>query len=155
MKNGVISYLTPKSGGMLRSTNMHGAYWTARGQINYVKTFGKHSVAAIGGFEFRETKSNGRKALILGYDEQLQNSATHTVDFGALSKYENSPYYMNGRYLAKQFVFQPYFEDGMGIVVEQFHRYASGYANLTYTYDEKKYLIFSHAYNWTRGCRIK
>ena len=141
-ENGVISYLTPKSGGMLRSTNMHGAYWTARGQINYVKTFGKHSVAAIGGFEFRETKSNGRKALILGYDEQLQNSATHTVDFGALSKYENSPYYMNGRYLAKQFVFQPYFEDGMGIVVEQFHRYASGYANLTYTYDEK-YNVFA------------
>ena len=30
----------------------------------------------------------------------------------------------------------------MGLVLEELHRYASGYANLTYTYDEK-YNVFA------------
>ncbi len=139
--SGSFTYLTPRNGGMLRTTVTNGAYYTGRGQANYANTFGKHSVAAIAGLEFRQTKSNGRKSLVLGYDEQLQNSATHTVDFGTLSQMDYSPWYMQGQYLAGQFVFRPYFEDGMGIVVEQLHRYASGYANLTYTYDEK-YNVF-------------
>ncbi len=146
MENGKISYLTPRSGGMLRTTNTDGAYWTARGQIDYVKTFGKHSIAALAGLEFRETKYNGTKSLVLGYDEQLQNSSTHTVDFGSLSLMNYSPYYMasSGGYPASQFVFDPYFRDGMGIVVEKFHRFASGYANLTYTYNEKYNLFGSY-----------
>lgn len=139
--SGNVTYLTPRTGGMLRSTSINGAYYTARGQANYSNTFGKHSVAAIAGLEFRQTKSNGRKSLVLGYDEQLQNSATHTVDFAALSKMDYSPWYMQGQYLAGQYIFRPYFEDGMGIVVEQLHRYASGYANITYTYDNK-YNVF-------------
>lgn len=141
--NGVISYMTPRSGGMLRSTSSQGSYYTLRGQANYSNTFGKHTIAAIAGLEFRETKYNGRKALALGYDEQLQNSSTHTVNFGELSKYDYSPWYIQGLYPAKQFVFQPYLEDGMGIIVEEFHRYASGYANLTYTYDNKYNLFGS------------
>ncbi len=139
--NGNVTYLTPRTGGMLRTTTTNGSFYTARGQANYTNTFGKHAVAAIAGLEFRQTKTNGRKSLVLGYDEQLQNSATHTVDFATLSKMEYSPWYMQGQYRAQQFVFDPYFEDGMGIVVEQFHRYASGYANLTYTYDNK-YNVF-------------
>lgn len=139
--NGNISYLTPRTGGMLRTTTTNGSFYTARGQANYTNTFGKHSVAAIAGLEFRQTKTNGRKSLVLGYDEQLQNSATHTVDFATLSQMEYSPWYMQGQYLAKQFVFDPYFEDGMGIIVEQYHRYASGYANITYTYNDK-YNVF-------------
>ncbi len=139
--NGNVTYLTPRTGGMLRSTSINGAYYTTRGQVNYSNTFNKHSIAAIAGIEFRQTKSNGRKSLVLGYDEQLQNSATHTVDFAALSKMDYSPWYMQGNYLAGQYIFRPYFEDGMGIIVEQLHRYASGYANLTYTYDDK-YNVF-------------
>lgn len=138
--NGKITYLTPQDGGMLRTTNTDGTYWTARGQANYTNTFGKHAIAALAGLEFRETKYKGTKALALGYDEQLQNSSTHTIDFGALSLMEDSPYYMTssgGYYPASQFVFDPYFREGMGIVPEESHRYASGYANLTYTYDEK------------------
>lgn len=139
--DGTFTYLTPRTGGMLRSTNTNGAYYTTRGQVNYTNTFGKHSVAAIAGLEFRQTKTNGRKSLVLGYDEQLQNSATHTVNFADLSQMEYSPWYMQGQFRAEQFVFDPYFEDGMGIVVEQLHRYASGYANVTYTYDNK-YNVF-------------
>ena len=143
---GRVKYNTPENGGMLQTTNTKGKYYTLRGQLNYSNTFfKKHDVVAIAGLEFRETKLNGTKSLVLGYDEQLQNSSTHTVDFGTLGGREwryNSSYMMEGRgYSAYQFVYQPYFENGMGIVVEQRHRYASGYANLTYTYDER-YNIF-------------
>lgn len=140
---GKIEYLTPKSGGMLQQQNVRGSYWTTRGQLNYTKTFKKHSIAAIAGLEFRETLTNGTKSLILGYDEQLQNSSTHTIDFGKLSTMRNSPYYLavNGGFPAQQFAFDPYMRDGMGIVPEQKHRFASGYANLTYTFDEK-YNVF-------------
>jgi TonB-linked SusC/RagA family outer membrane protein len=145
LEDGKITYLTPRSGGMLRTTNTDGKYWTARGQVDYSNSFGKHAIAALAGLEFRQTKYNGSKALILGYDEQLQNSSTHTIDFGSLSLMRYSPYYMasSGGYPASQFVFDPYLRDGMGIVVEQFHRFASGYANLTYTYDEKYNLFGS------------
>jgi len=143
MENGKIIYLTPRTGGMLRTTNTDGKYWTARGQIDYSNSFGKHTVTALAGLEFRETKYNGTKSLVLGYDEQLQNSSTQTMDFGALSLLTSAPYYMLGTYPANQFVFNPYFRDGMGIVLEQFHRYGSGYANFTYTYDEKYNLFGS------------
>jgi len=145
VENGKISYLTPRSGGMLRTTNTDGKYWTARGQIDYSNTFGKHSVTALAGLEFRQTKYNGTKSLVLGYDDQLQNSSTHTVDFGSLSTMVNNPYYMSsaGGYPSGQLAFDLYFRDGMGVIVEQLHRYASGYANITYTYDTKYNLFGS------------
>lgn len=140
---GKVSHLTPEMGGMLRTTNTDGTYWTARGQVNYVNTFGKHSINALAGLEFRETLYNGSNSLALGYDEQLQNSSTHTVDFGVLSQMEYNSYYMPlaGGFPSQQFVFTPYMEGGMNPVMEERHRYASGYANLTYTYDEK-YNVF-------------
>lgn len=134
---GNMTYLVPETGGMLRSTNTNGRYWTGRAQANYDKTFGKHAFNAIAGIEFRDTKTNGTKTLLLGYDEQLQNSLTHTVNFSDLSTMTMSPYFMQGNFPAQAYVFDPYLRDGMGVVVEQHHRYASGYFNLTYTYDEK------------------
>lgn len=123
---------------MLRTTNTDGKYWTARGQVNYANTFGKHSINALAGLEFRETLYNGSNSLMLGYDEQLQNSSTQTVDFGVLSQMIYNSYYMPlaGGFPSQQFAFTPYMQDGMSPVMEERHRYASGYANLTYTYDE-------------------
>ncbi len=140
---GKVSHLTPEMGGMLRTTNTDGSYWTARGQVNYVNTFGKHSINALAGLEFRETLYNGSNSLALGYDEQLQNSSTHTVDFGELSQMKYNSYYMSlaGGYPSQQFAYNPYMEEAMSPVMEERHRYASGYANLTYTYDEK-YNVF-------------
>ena len=65
--DGTIKNYVPTSGGMLSTTNTDGRYWTARGQLNYSKTFGKHDITAIAGLEFRETKLTGSKALMLGY----------------------------------------------------------------------------------------
>lgn len=141
--NNGYKYLTPESGGFLQTTEITGNYWTARGQVNYSRTFGKHDIAAIAGLEFRETTTKGTKALALGYDEQLQSSSTHTVDFGVLSQMRTNPDYMAemGGYPCNQFAFGPYLENAMGLVPEVHHRYGSGYANATYTYDEK-YNVF-------------
>ena len=141
--DGTIKNYVPTTGGMLRTTNTNGRYWTARGQLNYSKTFGKHDIMAIAGLEFRETKQTGSKALLLGYDDQLQTSSTHTIDFATLSTMNYAPYFFgaSGGYPASQFVFNPYIKEGMGIVTELHHKYASGYFNLTYTYDEK-YNVF-------------
>ena len=137
--SGNVKNYIPTTGGMLRSTNKDGKYWTARGQINYSKTFGKHEINALAGLEFRETKTTGTRALLLGYDDQLQSSATHTIDFSTLSTMQNSPYYMieSGGFPVYLFVFSPYILDGMGVETEVHHKYASGYFNATYTYDER------------------
>ena len=142
-EDGTIRNYIPTTGGMLRTTNTDGRYWTARGQLNYSKTFGKHDIMAIAGLEFRETKQMGSKALMIGYDDQLQTSSTHTIDFATLSTMDYTDFFMReaSGFPANQFVFSPYIEDGMGIVPEQHHKYASGYFNLTYTYDEK-YNVF-------------
>lgn len=141
--DGTIKNYVPTSGGMLSTTNTDGRYWTARGQLNYSKTFGKHDITAIAGLEFRETKLTGSKALMLGYDDQLQTSSTYAIDLGTLSTMRYSPYFFgaSGGYPADQFVFRPYIRENMGVVQEQHHKYASGYFNLTYTYDEK-YNVF-------------
>lgn len=141
--SGAYIYKTPSSGGFLQTTETTNRHWTARGQLNYSATFGKHYISAIAGLEFRETKYDGTKALALGYDEQLQSSATHTVDFGTLSLMSTNPYYMEaiGGYPSLQFAFNPYLKDGMGLISEVRHRYGSGYANATYTYAER-YNVF-------------
>lgn len=142
-ESGNYSYLTPRSGGFLQTNESNGNYWTARGQLNYSRTFGKHDISAIAGLEFRETKIKGTKSLALGYDEQLQSSSTHTVDFGQLSQMDYNPYYMAqmGGFPSGQFAFRPYLSGGLGLIPEVHHRFGSGYANATYTYDEK-YNIF-------------
>lgn len=142
--DGSVIYHTPETGGLRSATNMDGRYWTARGQLNYSGTFGKHEIVALAGMEFRETLYSGTRSLMLGYDDQLQNAATQTVDFGALSQMETSPSYQANAgtgFQAKQLVYRPYFDGSMSPIVEQHHRYASGYANFTYTYDGK-YNVF-------------
>lgn len=139
-----VKYMTPEKGGILQTNNKNGNYWTARFQANYSKTFGKHDIMAIGGFEFRETLSKGTKSLVLGYDEQLQNSSTHTVDFGKLSQISYSPYFMSSAWFpCYQYAFTPYIRESLGINTEVKHRYASGYFNATYTFDERYNLFGS------------
>ena len=54
-----------------------------------------------------------------------------------------APYFFaaSGGYPASQFVFDPYIRDAMGVVTDTHHKYASGYFNATYTYDNK-YNVF-------------
>ena len=144
-ETGMITYHTPETGGYRNVTNMDGRYWTARGQLNYSETFGKHEIVALAGLEFRETLYAGTRSLMLGYDDQLQNAATQMVNFGELGKMTNSPSYLptssGGGYPALQMVFNPYIDGSLSPIMEQHHRYASAYANFTYTYD-RRYNVF-------------
>ena len=136
-KNGKVQYLTPENGGILKTENVDGNYWTLRGQLNYTrKFFDKHEISAIAGTEFRQTKLWGEKQLLLGYDDQLQTSSNHTVDFNYLKGLGYSaPYWKIGTYSGSISSFQ--FEKDNGIVPEVMHRYASAYFNATYTFDER------------------
>ena len=138
---GQVSYPIMETGGLKQTRNTDGQYWTARAQANYVKTFGHHAVNAIAGLEFRETKYKGTNALMVGYDDQLQTANTATINFGTLRNLRQSTYFMDGNYPANQFAFSPYIENGMNPITEVKHRYASGYANVTYTYNDR-YNVF-------------
>ena len=140
--DGSLTSLIPETGGMKTTTNTIGNYWTARAQANYTRDFGKHSVNMLAGLEFRETKLSGTNGLMLGYDEQLQNDATATIDFFTLSQMTYAPYVGGGYFPVQQCFYDVYMADAMAPVMEERHRYASGYANLTYTYDNK-YNVFA------------
>ena len=147
-QNGQYVYNTPKTGGLRRDTNTDGQYWTWRGQINYSNTFGKHAINALAGLEFRETKTWGSNTLMLGYDDQLQSSSTQSVNFGMLTTMSKSPFYQKGisqygAYPAGQFAWDPYIASGLMPITETLHRYGSGYANATYTYDDRYNLFGS------------
>ena len=147
-QNGQYVYNTPATGGLRRDTNGDGQYWTWRGQINYSNTFGKHAINALAGLEFRETKTWGSNTLMLGYDDQLQSSSTQSVNFGMLTTMSYSPFYQKGisqygAYPAGQFAYQPYIASGLMPITETLHRYGSGYANATYTYDDRYNLFGS------------
>jgi TonB-linked SusC/RagA family outer membrane protein len=142
-EDGVYTYMIPESGGMLKTTNTNGDYWTWRGQLNFDRTFGKHAINALAGLEFRDTKYKGENGLMLGYDDQLQNSSTSLVNFGDLSTLTNSPSFYNGQFRVYEYCYEPYFADSMSPIVETHHRYASGYLTATYTYDERYNAFFS------------
>lgn len=143
-QTGNVSFPVCGSGGFKKTRNTDGQYWTARAQANYVNTFGKHDINALAGIEFRETKNTGTNSILLGYDDQLQSANTITLNLGDLYNMYYSPYFMtsSGLFYANQFAFGPYIADGMNPIVETHHRYASGYANATYTYDSR-YNVFA------------
>ena len=140
--NYTYEYMIPEQGGKLTTEDTRGEYWTWRGQLNFNRTFGKHSVDFLGGFEFRETKYKGTKGILLGYDDQLQSQSTTGVSFTDLYNYMYTTYFVSG-FPAQQWGFDEYIEPYIGLVPEEYHRYASGYMNLTYTYDERYNLFAS------------
>ncbi|MDR2907558.1 MAG: SusC/RagA family TonB-linked outer membrane protein [Bacteroidales bacterium] len=132
-----ISYLIPEQGGRLWSRNINDNNWTARGQVNYNRIFQeKHVIDALIGTEFRETLSKGTDGLLLGYDEQLQ-TANPILNYLELRQWaqQNNLFYYNNAVTRSGMI------SNMALFRETWRRFASGYANLTYTYDDK-YNVF-------------
>lgn len=149
--NYTYTNLLPK-GGKLATGNSGSTNYTARMQANYNKDFGKHEILALIGSEFRQTLINtGTKAILLGYDDQLQ-VGSNLVNYGTLYNINNgAPWDAN--YATRQYHFNQISFDNQttsalpGLSIdprETMHRYASGYANITYTYN-KKYNLFASA----------
>ena len=139
----ITNPLIPPTGGFRQNRNTQGDYWTARGQLNYSKKFGKHEVNAIAGLEFRGTLSKGTNALLLGYDDQLQTGRAADINFFDLYDQQYSPFFKasNGGYNARSYAYDPYIKNGMDNILEVEHRYGSGYFNATYTYNDR-YNVF-------------
>jgi len=145
--NGTYRYLIPQTGGRLATENTQGNHWTARGQVNFSKTIKDvHQIDLLAGVEFRETNTKGTRNLYLGWDDQLQSQSTTTVNYNELWNINNTTSYAPG-YPARQFIFTPFIENAITLNVpgnnlsEIRRRNASGYANMTYTYD-RRYNVF-------------
>jgi TonB-linked SusC/RagA family outer membrane protein len=133
-------YMIPENGGKLAMVDSRSENWTARGQINFSRELGRlHAFNFIAGMEFRQTQSQGTRGLLLGYDEQLQSHATSTVSFPELSNYLSSTFFMPG--YSAEGMYENYIRPATGIIPEQLHRYASGYANATYSH-ANRYNLF-------------
>jgi TonB-linked SusC/RagA family outer membrane protein len=131
-----VRYMIPENGGKLATTDTQGEHWTGRGQLNFSRDFEKQGVNLIAGLEFRQTQSKGTRGLLLGYDDQLQSHATTSVNFSELNNYTYTTYFIPG-HSARQYYYTPYIERAIGPIIDELHRYASGYVNATYTYDSR------------------
>ncbi len=129
------------AGGRLGTSNAKSPSYTARAQVNYDKEFGKYAISAIAGTEFRQTRSYGARGVLFGYDEQLQTQATAAIDYNLLSRY--SSVFWNSAVWPSSFEYSKYI-NGFGLSTDTRHRYASAYANFTYTYD-KRFNVFGSA----------
>jgi TonB-linked SusC/RagA family outer membrane protein len=125
-------------GGKLATTNAKSPAYTARGQINFDREYGLHRFIALAGAEFRQTRVYGTKGLLLGYDDQLQTQQTANVNFASLFAI-NTGTIWSPNYPVRQYDFPDV--SAMGLIIDEKHRFGSGYANLTYTYD-RKYNLF-------------
>lgn len=135
--NYTYTNLLPK-GGLLNTGLNKSPGYTARAQANYTKEFNKHGIIALGGVELRQTRAFGNRGILLGYDDQLQSQTTNNVNF--LELYNKNTTFWNPNYpTVRQFYF-PTISD-IGLDPDILHRYASSYANITYTYD-RKYNVF-------------
>ncbi|MDN5287776.1 MAG: NB-Dependent Receptor Plug [Mucilaginibacter sp.] len=127
--------LLPVNGGKLATSNSSSNSWTARGQLNYKRQFGKSNIDVIGGTEFRNINTKGANGLLLGYDDQLQNQQTTTVNFPALFAYATSTTFKPG--FGTTGLYNTYFSNPISLIPETTHRTNSGYGSATYTYDNK------------------
>lgn len=131
---GSWEYMIPETGGRLVTENRKGDYWTTRGQLNYSHLFAqKHAVDLLAGLEFRQTRYKGNRGLLMGYDDQLQTQNTANMDLVELRAWQTNPYYYDMNTVS----FFSLIEGGLGLIPEERHRFASGYGNLTYSFDDK------------------
>lgn len=127
------------AGGRLASSELISPSYTARIQANYDRTLGKHRVSGIGGFEIRQMRSYGKRGVLLGYNDQLQTQLTNNFNFGILDTVTSTPWlasYPTGA------IFSDRFQD-FALTLDEMHRFASAYGNITYTYDGKYNLFGS------------
>jgi len=125
-------------GGKLNTSHSRSPNYTARVQANYNREFGEHGFIALAGTEFRQTNIYGQNGTLLGYDDQLQTQGTNNVNYGNLFNINRGTFW-NPNYNTRTRHFAEI--SNFGLIRDELHRFASGYANLTYTY-QKKYNLF-------------
>jgi TonB-linked SusC/RagA family outer membrane protein len=136
------------NGGRLLTYNTQGDSWTAKGQLNFDRTFASdHHFNALAGMEFRERKVTGGQNVLIGYNDALQTHATNLVNHRAMAE-TGQP----GSFVASYYGSTQGFSEIAGtaranyanlvsnqiqIVPEVWRRNASGFANFHYTYQNR------------------
>lgn len=121
--SGVINYIIPK-GGIRNLQNSYVSSYTARAQLNFNHSWKEHSVAAIIGAETRESKSSGNQFTAYGYNEDPLTSSN--VDYRNTYR----------TFITGSFQSIP----GSPSFGESVYRFASFYANASYTY-KNRYIL--------------
>lgn len=108
-------------GSILNFSNSLQQSHTGRGQLNYNQTFGRHIIAAIGGFEVRQMTIDGNSNRLYGYDELIGVAGSVNFDTSYRIYPNNTTAFISSG------------EGVTGIV----DRFRSFYTNASYTFDSK------------------
>lgn len=104
-----------------------------RGQLNFSKNIGKHSIKALAGWEYRKISSNSSEDTYFGYSQKMLVSTL--TNWSSINNNKvptwNGSEYVNGYYYKG-----PKFKQNE-------ERYVSFYTNFGYSYDEKYDFTFS------------
>ncbi len=126
-------------GGILRSTNDNGDFYTFRIQGNYAKVFAeKHSFEAIAGMEYRQSHDRSTNNLLLGYDDQSQTNMNYLVNFYDLNQLTTTDLGANYSPVGSMPTATDY------ATTDILHRFYSVYLNANYTYDSRYCASFSY-----------
>ena len=117
---GLVNYIVPL-GSILNLSNSYTESNNIRGQLNFNKSWTKHSVSAILGAEGRQIKNNSDQNIVYGFNNDLLT--TSNVDF--VNPYTD---YTSG--------YSAYVPNGLSFS-ETLNRFVSFYGNAAYTYKEK------------------
>lgn len=118
--SGNVTNIVPQ-GSILYQNQLYTIADNLRGQLNYTKSWKKHSLSAIAGAETRQVKSTTNSNTQYGYNDDLLIASN--VDF--LNPY---PTYITGN--------NAYISNGLSFT-ETLNRYVSLFGNAAYTYDGK------------------
>lgn len=117
---GVVNYRVPL-GGILNVINSSVRSQNARGQFNFLETWGKHAVRAIAGAEVRQVLSDGTGYNYYGYNEDPLSY--QNVDL--VNRYPN---FVNGIPIAIP---------GASVLSSTANRFVSVYANASYVFKDQ------------------
>ncbi len=123
---GIVNYIVPL-GGILNTTNISLESQNFRGQLNMSKSWGKHSIAAIGGGEIRQSRTRSDANIAYGYDDEILT--TGNVDFT-----NSYPTFIDG---------SPQFIPNGQSFNSNLYRYVSYFSQGSYTYNAKYSLTVS------------
>jgi TonB-linked SusC/RagA family outer membrane protein len=118
--NGVVTKFNMPYGGIYDQQTSNNTSSNGRLQLNFQKSFGKHSIYALGGYELREAKSNINGTRLYGYDRSVGSYSN--VDYTTLFAT-----YPSGFSSIPNSIIQAGYLD----------RYRSVFTNFSYTYDNR------------------
>lgn len=120
-------------GGMLSTYNSHSTFYTFRAQTDYNRSFGKHDISLLAGFEYRQTKSNSNSNYFIGYDHQTMNNQNVFADWSFINGFGQMG--ILGTSCPPSGLYANF------AVSETLHRYYSYYFTGSYVYDSR-YSVF-------------